>query len=91
MPFVSESTRSLRHFDPRVFKPRGKRIERHGVRDLPAEKANTLAAVGLDDDALLAIVHAKGKRGAGFVHALQSQQTRAIACPIAQILGTIPT
>ena len=90
VPFVGESARSLRHVDPLVLKPRGKRIERRGVRDLPAEKADTLAAIGLDDNALPTIVHAEGKRGARFVDALQSQQTRAVACPVVQILGADP-
>ena len=35
------------------------RIERGGVRDLPAEEADALAAVLADDDALLAVVHAQ--------------------------------
>jgi hypothetical protein len=40
---------------------RGERIERRGVGHFPAEERNPFAAVGIDQDALLAVVHSEGK------------------------------
>src|SRR4029077_9374401 len=62
-------------------------VERGRVGDLPAEKPDALAAVGRDDDALLAVVHAEGERRARLVDALQAEQARAVARPVGQILG----
>ena len=77
MALVGERTRSMRHFDSRVFEMRGKAIERCGIGHFPAEKPDPFAAVGIDDDALLAVVHAEGKRRARFVDALQAEQAGA--------------
>ena len=44
---------------PALLELRRERVERGGVRDFPAEEADAFAAVGIDDDALLAVVHAE--------------------------------
>ena len=42
--------------------------------DLPAEERDALAAVGVDDDALLAVIHAEGEARARFIEALQAEK-----------------
>ena len=44
-PLVGERARAARELDAGLFKPRRERVERGGVRDLPAEKADAFAAV----------------------------------------------
>src|SRR6516225_7963018 len=58
--------------------------ERRGVGDFPAEEADSFAAIGMDHDALLAVIHAERERGARLIHALQAEQTGAIAGPVVQ-------
>ena len=87
VPLVGQRAGAVRDFDPAVVQMRGERIERRRIGDLPAEKADAFAAVGVDNDALLAVVHAEGERRARFVDALQAEKARAVARPIAQILG----
>ena len=41
---------------------RGQRIECLGVGNFPAEEADAFAAIGMDDDPLLAVIHAEGER-----------------------------
>ena len=57
------------------------------VSDLPAEIADALPAIRVDDDALLAVVHAERHRGAGLVDALQTEEIGAELLPVAQFLG----
>ena len=84
---VGKRAGAARHLDRVSLQMRRDGVERRGIGDLPAEKADALAAVGGDDDALLAVVHAEGERRARLVDALQAEQARAIARPIGQILG----
>src|SRR5262249_25141939 len=65
-------------------------VERRGVGDLPAEEADALPAVGVDHEALLAIVHAEGKARAALVDALQTEEVFAIARPVAHVLAANP-
>ena len=88
VPLIGERARTVRDFDPCGFKARSKTVERRGVGHFPTEKADALAAIGIDDDALLAVVHPERQRRARLVDALQPEQTGAVARPIAQILGT---
>ena len=90
VPFVGQRAGAAGYIDPRALELPGQRIERGRVPDLPTEKADALAVIGVDDDPLLAVVHAEGQRGARFVDALKAEQTRAVARPIAQILGSNP-
>jgi hypothetical protein len=73
-----------------LFEPRGDGVERRGIRHLPAEEAQAFAAIGIDDDALLAVVHAEGEPARALVDALQAEQPAAVAAPVAQILGADP-
>jgi hypothetical protein len=50
----------------------------------------SLPAVGVDHEPLLAIVHAEGEARAALVDALQAQEIRAVARPVADILGANP-
>ena len=72
---------------PRLLQPGRQRLKAGRVRDLPAEEADALAAIGVDDDPLLAIVHAERDRRPALVDALQPQEAAAVGAPIAQILG----
>src|SRR5579883_961957 len=87
MALVGQRPRSALDPDVVVLKMRGEGVECRGVGDFPAEKADALPAIGVDDQPLLAVVHAKSQRRARLVDALQPEQVRAIARPIAQILG----
>ena len=70
-PLVGERARAACDFDPARLDARRHRVERGGVRNLPTEKADALPAVGVDDEPLLAIIHAEGKARAGLVGALR--------------------
>src|SRR5262249_13623053 len=61
-----------------------------GVGDLPAEEGDALPAVGVDHQALLAIVHAEGEARAALVDALQAEEIFAVARPVAHVLGANP-
>src|SRR5262249_61925788 len=71
----------------RRFEPRRERTERSGVRDLPAEHVNALAAVGIHDDPLLAVVHAERDRRARLVDALQPEEAGTEARPVGEVPG----
>jgi hypothetical protein len=79
MPLVSERASAAGDFDTVVVQMRGEGVERGRVGGLPAEKGDAFAAISIDDEALLAVVHAEGKRGARFVDALQAEQAAAVA------------
>ena len=70
-PLVGERAGAARHLHAGLFEPRGKSVDGGGVRDLPAEKADALAAVRDHDDALLAVVHAEGEVAAAFIDELK--------------------
>ena len=59
--FVGERAGAARDFDFVSLQMRGERFERRGVGHFPAEERNPFAAVGIDQDALLAVVHSEGK------------------------------
>src|SRR5262249_19549562 len=55
-PLVGKRARAARDLHIRGFELRGQRIERSSVGHLPAEHIDALAAIGVNDDALLAVV-----------------------------------
>ena len=57
---------------------------------LGAVGITALAAIGIDDDALLPIVHAERHAARAFVDTLKSKRPAAIGSPVAQILGANP-
>ena len=91
MPLVGERARAALDLHAAGFEPRRQRLERGRVGGLPAEHRDALAAAiavsGIDDDALLAVVHAERQRRAGLVDALQAEQPGAERSPVAQVLG----
>ena len=74
-------------FDAGDLDARRHRVKRGSIRNLPTEKADALPAVGVDDEPLLAIIHAEGEARAGLVDALKAEELFAIARPIAHVLG----
>src|SRR5262249_8820331 len=64
MALISKGATAVCDLNATVVEMRRPRIERIGVGNLPAKKAKALAAIRLDDDPLLAIVHAESQRGA---------------------------
>ncbi len=82
-PLFGERARAALKLDARCLELGRERLERGGVRDLPAEHLDAFAAVGIDDDALLAVVHAKRHGRARLVDPLEAEQARAIARPVA--------
>ena len=63
-----------------------KRFERRRVGDLPTVEGRALAISLLDDDALLAVVHAERQGGAAAVDELHAEETAAVGGPILQAL-----
>ena len=57
---------------------RRKRVERRGIGDFPTVERRPLVLVGMNDDALLAIVHAQRERAAALVDHLHAEKARAI-------------
>jgi hypothetical protein len=86
----SASAREPCDFDAGGLDARRHRVERGGVRNLPTEKADALPAVGIDDEPLLAIIHAEGEARAGLVGALKAEELFAIARPVIHVLGANP-
>ena len=86
-PLVGERAGAARHRDAGLLKPPGDGIEGRRIRHLPAEEAQPFAAIRIDDDALLAVVHAEGHRARALVDALQPEHPAAVGAPVAQILG----
>jgi hypothetical protein len=84
---VGKGAGALCDLDAVLFEMGRDRVKRRGIGHFPAEEADAFAAVGIDDNALLAIVHAERQRRARFVDGLQPKQAGAVARPIAQVLG----
>ena len=88
--FTRRSSASAREpratFTPAASSFAAERIERGGIRHLPAEEADARAAVLIDDDALLAVVHAEREARRALVDALQAEQLRAVVAPIVERL-----
>jgi hypothetical protein len=87
MALVGQRASTARDCYAAVIETRRQRIERGGVGNFPAEKANTFAAIGMDYDTLLTVVHAESERSARLIHALQPEKTGAIAGPVVQSFG----
>ena len=87
VPLVGERARAARDLHAGALRASPRAPPGGRVRDLPAEKADALPAVGVDDDALLAVVHAERHRGARLVDALQPEEVRAELRPVAELLG----
>ena len=81
VPLLGERARAARDLGAGGLDPRREGVERGGVRDLPAEEADALAAVGVDDEPLLAVVHAEGERRTALVDALQAEEARCRRSP----------
>src|SRR5215471_7856371 len=58
----SAGARAAGDIDPGLLQPCCKAIERGGVGHLPAEERDALAAVFVDEHALLAVIHAQRQR-----------------------------
>src|SRR5262249_3448078 len=87
MPLAGERTRAARNLGSPSFDARRDGLERSSIRNLPAEESDALSAVGVNHQALLAIVHAEDETRAAFVDALQPEQLFAIARPVSHLLG----
>src|ERR1043166_5630862 len=85
-PLVGERTRTPGDLHTASFEPDAERIERGRIRDFPAEETDAGAAVLIDDDALLAVVHAEREARRALVDALKAEQLRAVVAPIAKRL-----
>ena len=66
---------------------RRKRIERRRVGNLPAVERRAFIFVGVDDDALLAVVHAQRQRATALVDQLHAEKVGAVNRPILEALG----
>ena len=69
---------------------RRQRIERGGIGDFPAIEADALAGIGIDDQALLAVIHAKRARAAALVDELHAEKARGVGRPLVDITGADP-
>ena len=59
------------HLDAGPFQPRGQRIERRCIRNLPAEKALSILQPTVNDEALLPVVHTEGTHRAAAIDRLK--------------------
>src|SRR5262249_21040432 len=87
---VGERARAARNLGAGRVDARPHGVQRRGVGDLPTEEADALPAVGVDHEALLAIIHAEGEARAALVDALPAEEVFAVARPVAQVLGANP-
>ena len=78
---------AARDFDAGGFELCRDRIERRSVGHFPAEKGDTLPAGAVDDDALLAVVHAEGTRRSALVDPLKAEQPAGIFRPVFDAFG----
>src|SRR4029079_11429563 len=62
-------------------------LERGRAGDLPAVERNTLALAGVNDDALLTVVHAQCERAVALPDELHAEKARAIGRPLVEIGG----
>ncbi len=85
--FVGECAGPARDLHPMAIEMRRKGFERGRVVDLEAEEAGAFAAVGIDDEALLAVIHAQGQAGAGLVDKLHAEQPRRVLLPVRKVCG----
>ena len=84
---VGQRARAARDLDAGLFEMRRERVERGGVGDFPAVERRAFVLVGVDDDALLAVVHAQRERAAALVDHLHAEEAGAVGRPIVEILG----
>ena len=87
-PFFGKRARAARNLHAACFQMRGQRVERRGIGDFPTVEGGTFVIVSLNDDPLLAIIHAQGERAAALVDELHAEEARAIGRPFVDILGT---
>ena len=85
--FLGQCAGSARHPDAVFFQMPSQFIERLGVGDFPAVERRAFVLVGMDDDALLAVVHAQRQRAAALVDKLHAEEIRAVTRPILEIFG----
>src|SRR5262249_53330835 len=85
-PLLGERARSARHRDAAALEFPGETVERGGVRDLPAEEADALAAVLAHHHALLAVVHPQREALGALVDELHAEEAGAEARPVLQRL-----
>ena len=72
------------------IEPRRQRVEGGRVRRLPTEEGEALALVAGHDQALLAVVHAKGPHRAAAVDLLHAEQTGGVRAPVVEPRRTDP-
>ena len=84
---VGERARPAGDLHAGLLEPGGEPLERGGVRHLPAEEADALAAVLADHHALLAVVHAQRQALGALVDELHAQKFGAEARPVLERLG----
>ena len=84
---IRQRPRAARDFHAVLFQMRRERIERRRVGNLPAVERRAFVFVGVDDDALLAVVHAQRQRAAALVDQLHAEKVGAVSRPILEVLG----
>src|SRR5271170_7971115 len=66
---------------------RRERIERRRIGDFPAVERWAFVLVGVNDDALLAIVHTQSERAAALVDQLHAEESGAVLRPVIEVFG----
>ena len=74
MPLIGQRARSARDLDAGVVEPAGKTIELGAGCNLPARHAQAGIAAAVDDQPLLAVVHAEGTHAAAAIDLLHPEQ-----------------
>src|SRR5215510_15841951 len=86
-PLVGKRPRAARNLDIPRIELRRQHIKRGRISHFPAEHIDALPTISVNDDALLAVIHAESNGRTALVDALQAKKPRAEACPVANILG----
>ena len=86
MALVGQRAGRARDRDAGGFEAGRETVERGGVRHLPAEKGDTLAAVLGDDQSLLTVVHAQRQALGAAIDKLHAEKVFAEAGPVRERL-----
>lgn len=84
MPCIRQGLRFGYDTDAGLFQPRGEAVQGTGVGDFPAKETRAFAHRAVDDDALLAVVHAERQQRIAALDRLQADQAGAELPPVLQ-------
>ncbi|MEY9474358.1 hypothetical protein ABH992_006757 [Bradyrhizobium yuanmingense] len=85
MPLVSECARTSDHPDAMAFEPSCQLIQFDGRRNFPSHHRKASIAAAVDDQPLLAVVHAEGPHLAAAIDLLHAEQPGRHPAPLLEL------